>query len=1158
MTLKIKPHAVDQDSGTFIFPSVLVTDSIITGSVTVFDESVLMGQADAFNFAGDNVEAVISGTTAHIMVTGTAGGGGGHETGTMVIYDEGDWLGVFEEMRFLGDGVDAYNSGSYVAVSIPSGGASGGTSVTVTTGTFYTEEVLYEIEIGTATGSVVIPAISQEYDHLKLYVEARTDRALVNDGILIYFNGDTTAANYSNAKGGGGSADISSRGDRSDICQIAGGNAPAGMKGTFESIIEWYADTTWQKDAVTKNGYRVDTAEQYAMVTTTQWESTAAITSIQLSTVLGDNFVTGSKFQLVGVKETVLVTSVEGGGLSGGNPVSVTTGTFYVEEVLYDMTLGSATGSFIIPGISQEYDHLKIIASLRTDLSAAAEICWIYFNNDTTAANYRFAQHYAGSAHNDGEGDEPYFIAVPAANAPADEWSSIQSIINDYADTSKHKSINIEAGERQSPTIEYERNHVVWWENTNAISQIEIAADAADFLAGSRLQVIGVKETALVTSVTGGGGHLTGTVVVYEEDTFLGVFEEMRFIGDGVTALNSGSYAAIAITGTAGGGGHETGTMVVYDESDFLGVFEEMRFVGDGVDAYNSGSYVAVSIPSGGGGGGGTGSVSLIQHQFVEGTSDITLGAAAWTDMADMEITGTFEGGLVEIMFSAGAGNTSNQGVTRYRIEIDGAQVGQSTKVRTPVSSVGPSVSLLHTDILSAGPHTIKVQWNSEVGTAQNRAALELEHRQLSVKEFGLVAEVGASGGTPVSVTTGTFYIETLLEEVYLESTTGSIIMPGISQEYDHLKIIGSLRGSESAESTNINILFNGDTTEANYKTARHVGGGAHTSDVGNWPIIGAGPAGTATAGQFASLQVFIPDYTNPTKKGSADGLTGQRSSADTTYAHHHRTSWENDSPINRVDIDPRVTDGFVSGTWVQLFGLREETVVTSVEGGGGHLTGTVVVYDEGDFLGVFEEMRFIGDGVTALNSGSYVAVAITGSAASIDVYDDSVFAVSAEGISFDEGLDVTATGSFAYVKHTPVGVRVRRSTTQTISTSSETAVVFNTEVYDYGDMWNSASGSVLIAPVDGIYDIGLAVQFVQNATGNRQAKIYVNGSTLILAFGQLAENYPWRRTFAVQYALDAGDYVSAAVFQNSGGDLDLAVSNPAYPAFWMALVVPL
>lgn len=51
-------------------------------------------------------------------------------------------------------------------------------------------------------------------------------------------------------------------------------------------------------------------------------------------------------------------------------------------------------------------------------------------------------------------------------------------------------------------------------------------------------------------------------------------------------------------------------------------------------------------------------------------------------------------------------------------------------------------------------------------------------------------------------------------------------------------------------------------------------------------------------------------------------------------------------------------------------------------EAGGGHQTGTMVIYDEGDFIGVFDTMDFIGAGVSAFNSGTYAAIAITGSAA--------------------------------------------------------------------------------------------------------------------------------------------------------------------------------
>jgi hypothetical protein len=52
-------------------------------------------------------------------------------------------------------------------------------------------------------------------------------------------------------------------------------------------------------------------------------------------------------------------------------------------------------------------------------------------------------------------------------------------------------------------------------------------------------------------TLSAGGGHQTGTIVIYDEDTFVGVFDEVRFIGAGVSVFNSGSYAAVAVTGSA-------------------------------------------------------------------------------------------------------------------------------------------------------------------------------------------------------------------------------------------------------------------------------------------------------------------------------------------------------------------------------------------------------------------------------------------------------------------------------------------------------------------------------------------------------------------------------------------------------------------------------
>jgi len=54
-----------------------------TGSyISVFDESVYQGAVEGINFVGDGIEVVVSGSFAHVFVTGTGGGGVGGGTGT--------------------------------------------------------------------------------------------------------------------------------------------------------------------------------------------------------------------------------------------------------------------------------------------------------------------------------------------------------------------------------------------------------------------------------------------------------------------------------------------------------------------------------------------------------------------------------------------------------------------------------------------------------------------------------------------------------------------------------------------------------------------------------------------------------------------------------------------------------------------------------------------------------------------------------------------------------------------------------------------------------------------------------------------------------------------------------------------------------------------
>lgn len=430
------------NSGSYVAIAITGTaiDIPATGSVTVYDESVLLGQADALNFAGDNVEAVMSGTTAHIMVTGSAGGGG-HETGTMVIYDEGDWLGVFEEMRFIGDGVDAYNSGSYVAVNVP--------GYTGSTGTYFRAGECVPIE--TITGGYwKIPEGEFSTGSLCLAVNGVWQTPVTDfaeqwpTSGTFAFGGDIPTGSVVSAQWG--------------APHLVGGGGGSG-----DGNIDIYDE-----------GVLLGEADALDFV--------------------GDNV----EAVMSGTTAYIMVTGSAGGGVS----LTVTTGTFYTETVLYDVTLASTTGSIVVPVINQEYDHLRLILIGRCDIAAAAEGVRIYFNNDTTDANYRFAQKYAGTTEGTNAADYPEWTNVPGATAQALDFGMSEARIDNYSVTGTYnKQVLSWEGERHSATNIYVRMMTTYWDYSYAITRIDITPATSDWVAGTRFQLIGIRNTVLVTSV---------------------------------------------------------------------------------------------------------------------------------------------------------------------------------------------------------------------------------------------------------------------------------------------------------------------------------------------------------------------------------------------------------------------------------------------------------------------------------------------------------------------------------------------------------------------------------------------------------------------------------------------------------------------------------
>lgn len=143
--------------------------------------------------------------------------------------------------------------------------------------------------------------------------------------------------------------------------------------------------------------------------------------------------------------------------------------------------------------------------------------------------------------------------------------------------------------------------------------------------------------------------------------------------------------------------------------------------------------------------------------------------------------------------------------------------------------------------------------------------------------------------------------------------------------------------------------------------------------------------------------------------------------------------------------------------------------------------------------------------------------------------------------------LDVDTTGFVNSA--TQPRARVYRSTAQTISDTTLTALTFDTEDFDVGAMHDTGSNtSRLTVPTggDGLYLIIAGISWAANATGFRELIVKKNGTTFV--GGSLSQNVGAGASTAQQavaaITLAATDYVEAFVQQTSGGALATA-NNP-------------
>lgn len=145
--------------------------------------------------------------------------------------------------------------------------------------------------------TVTLNSIPQGFKDLRLVVSYAMSGT--SSASRLRFNGDT-GANY-NSVGMGGQG--SSAGSWSEA-NVTGGRVigyaigpTTGQQTFFLDVID-YSATDKHKTSLS----RMNDAASDVMATATRWASTAAVTSVTIYDVLGQTFVTGSTFNLFGIR----------------------------------------------------------------------------------------------------------------------------------------------------------------------------------------------------------------------------------------------------------------------------------------------------------------------------------------------------------------------------------------------------------------------------------------------------------------------------------------------------------------------------------------------------------------------------------------------------------------------------------------------------------------------------------------------------------------------------------------------------------------------------------------------------------------------------------------------------------------------------------------
>ena len=426
-------------------------------SVAAYKETGIVGWSQIAAVAGNTAPAGIHSRGAIMIPNAFA------TTGYAAMLN---MIGVYDERSRFGAGTWR-NTAAITSMNFStSNGLTGSFSLYVVDESYLVsggEEVL------TGTSAFTNRSVPAQVGDISIINYMRSSRSSGNDGTDIVLNGDTTSGNYSGqflyaynttavpALTGGH--------------QIGGCNASTAdanyFSGQLTSVSAFNYSANDPHVLCLSGQVSVTTADAFCAISSNKRNNVEAVTSVNIKPSVSSTFLAGSGQWVYAVPKSL---------------ISRTELTGAAASVTFDLT------SLTIPANTQS---LRVNAYARSDRdegghgTTPSDGVNFFLNGDTTTSNYLVQTLIGrGTTVAASSGTGTAFWRIPAIGATANEFGSATLLFPYYANTSYEQSVLTFGGAETHSDLGV-RAMSFDWDNTAALTSIQLDCGSGDFVAGS-------------------------------------------------------------------------------------------------------------------------------------------------------------------------------------------------------------------------------------------------------------------------------------------------------------------------------------------------------------------------------------------------------------------------------------------------------------------------------------------------------------------------------------------------------------------------------------------------------------------------------------------------------------------------------------------------